>query len=544
MKTRTACLMAAVAVCASGCMTGPDYRKPETPLPAEWSAEREGGAVDAPVAPVEWWTTLQDPVLDRLVAQGVEANLNLRAAEARVREARAARGIAASALWPTLNVSGAYARSQTVEPDIPSLGAPVTLSGAVGPGGFSPSINVRGDNVSVTRSGVGNNATTSVSITPGGDAGFDRQVDLFQAGFDAAWELDIFGRTRRAVEAAEADIEATEEFRRNVLVSLLSEVALNYIELRAAQNRLAITEENIAAQQRTVRITRARFEAGLTSELDPVQAQAQLTTTESQVPLLQAQIDTAIHRLGVLLGREPGALKEELRPTAPLPAAPDAVPVGLPSDLLRRRPDIRQAERQLAAATARIGVAVADLYPRFSLTGGISGQSGTLGDILNNRNLLWSIGPGVLWPFFQGGRIRANIEVQEARTEQAALAYEDAILRALEDVENSLVAFAREQEHREALREAVAANERAVRLAEARYISGLEDFLSVLQAQQQLYQSQDQLVQSESFVLTDLVSLYKALGGGWKVFEPAETTETAVAQATTQPAEATEASAP
>lgn len=527
MSRPLALCLALVATGAAGCMTGPDYRRPDVETPAQWSTERAGGEVDGPAAPAEWWTTLNDPVLNGLVAQGVEANLDLRQAEARVREARAARGIAESALWPTLNVAGSYARAQSPEPEI-DTGSPVTVGGTLGPAGFTPSVTVRGRNATVTRSGLGQGGVTSASITPGGTGvDFDRQSDLWQAGFDAAWELDVFGGNRRAVEAAQADLEATNEFRRDVLVSLLSEVALNYVELRAAQNRIDITRENIAAQSRTVDITRARFEAGLSSELDTVRAQALLTSTQSQIPLLEAQVDTSIHRLGVLLGREPGALKEELRVAAPLPAPPATVPVGLPSDLLRRRPDIRRAERELAASTARIGVATADLFPRFSLTGGFGGQSTTLSDILNDSSLLWSIGPGVRWPIFQGGRIRANIEAQNARQEQAALRYEQSILLALEDVENGLVAFAKEQEHREALRAAVEANERAVRLANARYIGGLEAFLSVLQAQQELFRSQDQLVQSQSFVLTDLVSLYKALGGGWEVEEPTPDTPSA-----------------
>ncbi len=304
------------------------------------------------------------------------------------------------------------------------------------------------------------------------------------------------------------------------MTTLLSEIALNYIEARTAQARLDIAHRNIEAQAGTVRLTRERFNAGLTSELDAIRSEALLTWTQSQIPMLETQRDRSIHRLGVLLGREPGVVKEELLSQASLPTAPDTVPVGLPSDLLRRRPDIRRAERALAASTARVGQATADLFPKFALTGRLAGQSGTFGELLNSGSRVWSIGPGISWPIFQGGAIRANIEVQNARQEQAAIAYEQAILRALEDVENGLVAFAKEQVRRQSLEAVVVANERAVRLANERYIQGLETFLNVLQAQQVLYDSEDQLVQSQSFVLTDLVALYKALGGGWETIDP------------------------
>lgn len=511
----------AVAVSA-GCMTGPEYVRPDVTVPDQWSASREGGETDAPVTVVEWWKGLNDPTLTSLVERAVASNHDLRLAEARVREARAARGIAASPLWPMLNASGAYVRSQSVEPDI-GAGPSVTVGGSVGPGGISPSISVRGQNVSLSRIGLGDGATTSIAVTPGGATDYDRYSDLFQVGFDAAWELDVFGGNRRGVEAAEADIQASEEARRAVLTTLLSEIALNYVEVRSAQARLAIAHRNIEAQAGTVRLTRERFNAGLTSELDAIRAEALLTRTQSQIPMLETQRDLSIHRLGVLLGREPGGLKEELVTEASLPTAPDTVPVGLPSDLLRRRPDIRRAERALAASTARVGQATADLFPKFALTGRLAGQSGSFGDLLNSGSRVWSIGPGISWPIFQGGAIRANIEVQNARQEQAAIAYEQAILRALEDVENGLVAFAKEQVRRQALEATVMANERAVRLANERYIQGLETFLNVLQAQQELYNSEDLLVQSQSFVLTDLVALYKALGGGWEALDPEPT---------------------
>ncbi|MBI5092429.1 MAG: efflux transporter outer membrane subunit [Candidatus Hydrogenedentes bacterium] len=510
----------------AGCKTGPDYVRPNVDVPSKWSSAREGGEADKPAAVTEWWTTLNDPVLNDLIGRSVEANFDLRMAEARVREARAARGIVAADLWPNVGISGSYAHSQSTESKSQSGGVATTLGAGLSPLGVNRNVTLRNQNASVTRSvtgfGAGAARATSVSLTPNSSQTPGRTSDLFQAWFDASWELDIFGGNRRAVEAADATIDAAEDARRGVVLSLLSEVALNYIDLRATQSRLAITHKNIAAQAASVTLTRDRFQAGLTSELDAVRAESLLATTQSQLPALESHIQGAIHGLGVLMGKDPGALLEELSTAAPMPAAPGEVPVGLPSDLLRRRPDIRQSERELAAATARIGEAMADLFPKFSLTGAFGGKSGDLGNVFSNANQLWSLGSTVRWPLFDAGRIRANINVQNARQEQAAIAYEKSIMTALEDVENALVAFAKEQVRRDLLDKAVKANEHAVRLANERYVQGLESFLSVLTAQQQLFQTEDQLVQSQSFVLTDLVSLYKALGGGWETHEPQE----------------------
>jgi NodT family efflux transporter outer membrane factor (OMF) lipoprotein len=506
-------LIALIAL--AGCQTGPDYTRPETALPEDWSSPLEGGVVPGAPEVTTWWTELNDATLNDLIARAITQNYDLRIAEARVREARAARGIAAADLYPQVGATASATRSQSVEQNI-DTGSPVSGGVSLGPGGLSRTVTVRGENVTLSRTASGAGNTTGVTISPGSNSLVpDRTTDLFKLGFDATWELDVFGGNRRAVEAADADLEAIIERRRDVLVSLAAEVALNYIDLRAAQQRLSITQRNIDAQTETVKLTGARFDAGLSSELDAVRAEALLARFESQVPLLEERVAAAIHRLGVLLGGAPGMLKAELKPEASLPETPETVPVGLPSELLRRRPDIRSAERELAAQTARIGVAVADLYPKFSLTGSFSGQSNVFGEILNNAGQMWSFGPSVQWPIFQGGRIRANIEVQNARQEQALLAFEQTVNRALEDVENALVGYAKEQVYRESLKKAVAANERAVKLANERYVRGLEGFLNVLQAQQELFETEDMLVQSDSMVLVNLVSLYKALGGGW-----------------------------
>ncbi len=478
---------AAAALSLAGCAVGPDYKAPQTQAPAAWSEPLEAGVKAGPADLRKWWTTLGDPALDSLIERAVAGSLDLREAAARVREARAQRGVAASELWPEVDVTGSYSRSRASE-----NGAFVGGSG----GGGAPV------------------------------AGRNEATDLYQAGFDASWEIDVFGRVRRSVEAADADIGAATEAHRDVLVTLLAEVARNYVELRTFQSRLEIAQQNVKVQQATVDLSRSRYEAGLTSELDVARSESQLATTQSQIPVLDTGVKTAAHRLGVLLGQQPGALLGELAASKPIPPAPGeagggggggggGVPVGLPSDLLRRRPDIRRAERDLAAATARIGMATADLFPRFSLTGSFGFQSTQVGDLVDGDSRFWSIGPAVRWPIFEAGRIRSNINVQGARQEQAAARYERTVLTAFEDVENALVAYSRQQARRASLEQAVAADLRAVDLANELYTRDLTDFLNVLDSQRQLFLLQDQLVESQGTVTTSLIALYKALGGGW-----------------------------
>lgn len=486
-----AIMLAALVI--GGCTVGPDYTPPQTPMPESFSSD-PGSATTRPttqpVAVDRWWTTFNDPRLDRLVADAIGANLDLRLAEARIREARAARGIVSADRWPTVNSGGTLRRSRSSE----NIGFETDqFSGAAAgaPAGSVP------------------------------DFGIGQARDLWQLGLDARWELDLFGRVRRSVEAADADIAATAEWRNGVLVSLQAEVALNYIELRGAQAELAITRKNLASQEDTAELMRVRQRAGLTGELDVVRAEAQVATTAALVPGQEARIRRAIHRLGVLTGRQPAALTEELLKDAPLPPSPAAVPVGLPSDLLRRRPDIRRAERQLAAATARIGVATAELFPRFSLTGGAGLQSDRGGNLASWESRYWSIAPGITWPIFDAGRIRAQVRVQNARQEQALVQYEQAVLAALEDVENAIVAYAADQRRRASLARAVQSNARAVELARDLHARGLVDFLNVLEAQRALLVAEDALVRAEASLAGDLIALFKAMGGGWEVEDAA-----------------------
>jgi multidrug efflux system outer membrane protein len=471
--------LAVAALVIAGCTVGPDYVAPETAMPERWGelpgddsvAARQPSAPTAePVALAEWWTTFQDQTLNSLIERAVQANPDLRAAQARVREARAQRGIISADLFPTVDAFGSYSRSRTSEN---SFG---------GPGG-----------------------------APGTES------DLYRAGFDASWEIDVFGGVRRNVEAADADIAASIEDRRDVLVTLLAEVAQNYVELRGFQRQIAIAQANLQTQRDTLQITRTRLEAGIASDLDVAQAEAQVQTTESQIPALESTSRQSIHALSVLLAQAPTSLAEELSSDSPIPVAPAEVPIGLPSDLLRRRPDIRRAERELAAATARIGVATADLFPRFSLTGSLGLESSHFSDIGDYSSRFWSVGPSVSWPILDFGRIRSNIAVENAREEQAFAFYEQTVLTSLREVEDALVAFVQEQARRRTLSGAVDSNRRAVDLATQLYQQGLSDFLSVLQAQRDLYETEDALVQSDRAVTTNLVSLYKALGGGWEI---------------------------
>lgn len=448
----------------TGCAVGPSYRSPQVKVPTQWNE-----ATNTLATVVDWWKTFNDPELNSLIERAVKTNLDLRVAGARLREARALRGSVVWELLPTITGSAGYTDAQRAE-----------------------------------------NAQTFVV------ANQKLHTDLYDAHFDARWEIDIFGGRRRAVQAATARFQAVEDERSATLISVLSEVARNYLEVRGYQQRLAISQRNVKAQTDAVEIARARYNAGLTGELDVKRAEALLATTQSQVPTSLTAAEQGAHRLSVLLGQPPGTLHAELSAATPIPSVPPLVPVGLPSELLRRRPDVRSAERQLAAATADIGVETAELFPKFSLIGTGGFQSLSVSDWFVPQGKYWSAGPTVTWRFLDFGRIRAQIKAANARQEQALALYELAVLTALEDVENALVAYANEQVRYRSLDEAVAANRRSVELANELYTKGIGDFLNVLDAERSLYQSEDQLVISESTVTENLVALYKALGGGWE----------------------------
>ena len=468
---RPAMIMAAACLALlAGCAVGPDYQPPKASVSAQpWSSPLAGGETNGPADLAAWWKNFGDTNLDSLVTIAVQSNLTLHIAAARVREARAQHDVVSGSFWPSVGASGSYSRNR------------------YGFNNFPP-------------------------LPPGTPLDYN----LYNTGFDATWELDIFGGTRRTIEAANAGIGAAVFSQRDVLVSLLAEVARNYITARAYQQRLAITRQNIQVQQEILNLTSNRFENGLSSDLDVQQATALLTATEAEVPSLKTGFDQSVHHLAVLLGQPPGALMDEMSAEKQIPLTPPAVPVGLPSDLLQRRPDVQRSERELAAATARIGAAKADLFPKFSLTGFAGVESISTGNLFDYASRYWSAGPTVQWELFQAGSIRANLRVQNARQEQALDAYQQTVLVALEDVENAITAYAREQTRRGSLSQSVQANEQALELSTQLYNNGLADFLHVLDSERSLYAAQDALVQSDQAVSLNLVQLYKALGGGWQ----------------------------
>jgi len=468
------CLALLLGGCAS---VGPNYQRPVWEAPAQWTESREKTGAALGLEEIAWWQAFNDPVLNGLIEQAAESNLDLEQARARIVQAR----------------------------------ADVTKAGAA----FLPSVQATG---SVTRTQGGTSTITSGSSPPQSLA--TAAGTIFQAGFDASWEIDVFGGTRRSVEAARARLGASVEDLRSTLLTLLGDIAKNYTDLRANQAQMEITRRNLETQQQTLEVTRERFRLGLTTYLDVAQAEAQKAATESNLPSYEAAIKQSIHRLGILLGKEPNALKGKLTTTSPLPSARGVMATGLPSDLLSRRPDLRQVERQLAASSADIGVAKAELYPKFDLTGTLGLQGDNVSKFLKiSSGRYWSVIPGVTWNLFDGGKARATVKNKQAVYEENLAKYHSSFLKALEDVENSLAAYYAEQTKRRILAESVRANQEAVNLAQERYRKGLSNFLDVLTAENSLYTAQSNLSTSEAIILTDLISLYKALGGGWDAAE-------------------------
>lgn len=473
MRRPSALALLLLAGALPACTVGPNYAPPTINTPPGWASPMEGGADAQPADLAQWWTVLNDPVLDRLVRRALDANLDLQAAEQRVLQARAARGIVAGDELPRVDADGSYTRSRGSE----RTGGPVIDEPSSG-------------------------------------------VNTWRAGLAASWELDVFGRVRRNVEAADAQLDAAVERRRDLMVILAADVAQTYADLRAFQRRLVIARENVGIQQETLSLSRARFDAGLSSELDVARATALLQTTLASIPPLEAGVRSAIYRLAVLIAEPPEALVNELTPDAPIPAIPSGIRVGLPSDLLLRRPDLRAAERDLAAQTAQIGVATADLYPRFSLLGGFGFSANDAGRLFDLNSRFWSIGPALTWNVFDNGRIRSNIRLQEARTQELLVQFQQAALRAMAEVDSALVAYAKGQQRLTALAQAVEANQRAVDLANQLYSRGLTDFFSVLDTQRQLFLSQDLFAESQLDNASNLITLYRALGGGWSDQSP------------------------
>ncbi len=463
--TRSLILLAGLGL--AGCVSvGPDYTPPKPDVPSAWRQ------IDTATKPVmlaaasgdisQWWRGLNDPLLTGLIDEALLANNDLRSAQARLRQARAQRTVAVAGRYPAVTASGSASRSRASE-----------------------------------------------------EAGSGTTRNYFSAGFDASWEADVFGGVRRGVEAAEADLESSEASLAYTRVTLASEVALGYVEMRTLQSRLGIARDNLASQSETLQITEWRAQAGLTSSQDVEQARSNREQTRAQIPALETSLAQAEHTLDLLLGKAPGTLHARLAEAAGLPAVPAEIAVGIPAETLRQRPDVRAAERTLAAETARLGVAEAARYPSFKLSGSIGLDALKLGALGNSGAAASSLLAGITAPIFDAGRLRVQVDIQDAVREQAWIAYEQTVLTALQDVENALVALARSQERVEALGNAAESARVAAEFARQRYSAGLIDFQSVLDTERTLLSNEDSLASAREFAVQALIRLYKALGGGW-----------------------------
>lgn len=462
----------AAGLLLAGCAVGPDYKRPQPELDAGFAGqslvEAQAGALLA-----RWWTLFADPLLDELVASALESNRSLAAAEARLKEARAARREQVMDLLPTVSASGS-ATSQR----------------------------------------------QSRGSTPGG-VPLARDYDLYEAGFDASWELDLFGRVRRGNQAARAAQQAAQAARDDVRLSVIAEVARNYFELRGAQLQLQVSTRNAENQQRALELVQARLDAGRGTALDTARAEAQIQTTLAAVPPLEAAVTRARHRIEVLVGLRPGQLADRLESIEPLPQLPQTLTLDDPATLLRRRPDLRVAERQLAATSARIGVAVADFFPRITLNGAIGLSALDAGALRDHGNDYRRFGPALSWAFLDSARVYQRVRAAGARHEEALANYEQAVLTALEDVENSLSDYGRQRRRLEHLAAAARASVLAADLATQRFEGGIEDFLTALDAYRTSLLAEEQLAMGQTQAATSLVALYKALGGGWEITDTA-----------------------
>lgn len=462
-----AAITAAMILVLPGCITvGPDYEKPKSDLPKEWDLPEDPAVKPNEAKMQTWWTVFDDPILDELITEAGKSNLDLRSAYARVKEARAQIGVARGELLPSVNADGSYSQSKTSEYD----------------------------------------------AVPGGPV-----IDNIQVGANATWEIDFWGRIRRSVESASASYEATEEDRVDVMITLYAQVAQSYFTLRSSQARLAAAYENIISQKQVLKLTRSRFRNGLATDLDVSQAETVLASTEAEVPPLKISQEQAYNSIDLLLGRQPGQTRDLLEPVKGIPVPPAEVAVGVPANILRQRPDIRKAERQLASATAQIGVAKADLYPSFSILGSIGYSAQTGGNLFRPGSDFYSWGPQFQWKIFEGGRIRAQIAVAGAQTEQALFSYQQTVLSALGEVKNTIVSYVQQRNRVSALDRTVKSSRRTLELAIRLYKDGLQDFQPVLDAQRTLFQYEDQLAAARGDAASYLVLLYKALGGGWNI---------------------------
>lgn len=492
MTVRYRFLLPALAL--AGCTLGPDFSPPESWSPAHWfdtdGASKQPSApsilVAEPIKP-DWWTIFGDAELTRLEQRAASANLDVRTATVRLAESREQRRITAADEFPQVNGDASYSRQR------PSPKGEFSLFGAGGSAGGSSIGGATG-------------VPSTLPLKP---------FNLYQYGFDASWELDLWGKVRRAVESADANIEASAEARRDTLLSVMAEVARDYLQLRQIQAQLRIARDNVTISQDLVRLTREQAQKGLTSQLDAETAAAQLSNVQAAIPQLESQEAAAINQLSFLIGDTPRSLEDELSTPMAIPPVPPRVPIGLPSELAERRPDIREAEAKLHAATAEIGVAEAAFYPSLSLNGSFDLQAVKFADLGNWASRTYEIGPSLKIPIFQGGRLSGNLDLTKQEQQEAALAFQKTVLNAWTEIDDALVAYDREQRRLVQLERQTGETKAALGLARQQYANGVSDFLRVLDTQRQVLAAEQQEADSRALVSTDLVSLYKALGGGW-----------------------------
>ena len=461
-------------VFSSGCApVGPNYRKPEMKTPDAWhEAISREMAKESGATLQTWWKIFDDPILNDLIENARQSNLNLKIALSGVAASRARLGIVSGRELPNANALASFTRFKHSD-----------------------------------------NGPLEQLAPPNG---FDSQ-NMFMLGVDALWEVDVFGRIRRQIEAAGAQYEASIEDYRDVMVTLFAEVALAYVEIRSCQRQIQCAEANAATQRKMLELTRARYGSGISSKLDMAQALSNLSNTEAAIPPFRIRLNSIINRLAVLLNVTTETLHAKLGKPAPIPLARENIGIGVPANLLRQRPDIRMAEKELAAQTALIGAATADLYPRFAISGFFGLETGSFSDMGGGSSLAWGFKSPIKWNFFSGGRTRSNIAFHKEIAQQDLFKYKDTVLKAMEEVKNAIVAHKQEKIRRNWLLAAVAATREAVDLVVVQYETGLTDFNNVLVTQKSLFNQQDELVVSQAKVVLNLIRLYKALGGGWPV---------------------------
>ncbi|MEI9401785.1 efflux transporter outer membrane subunit [Mesorhizobium argentiipisi] len=475
----------------AACSVGPDFVQPDPALPKRWYTSGTAAAPASTAAfsaaaqqPVDsaWWQVFHDPTLTSLVKRVAEANLDVKTATVHLAESRSQRGAVASAQLPDLKGSARYQHEKLSDPSIKGS----LIDGLAG--------------------------SSTISATG--------PTDLFTSGFDASWELDLWGHVRRQVEAADAQVQSSEEQRRGALLSSLAETARDYIQLRGTQTLIKIATDNLVIQQDILQLTQTRQQSGLTASLDVDNASAQVEAVRAELPSLEQQEAQEINALSFLLDMPPDALRGELATTKPVPPSPARIPIGIPSELARRRPDIRAAEAQLHAATADIGVAVAEFYPTVQLNGAVGFDALKAGSLLTTSAILTNVGPSISMPIFEGGRLKATLELRKAQQVEAAIAYHKTVLQAWHDVVNALVAHRTEQQRRDRLAAQVKRSREALSLARVRYNDGVADFTTVLDTERTLLEAEQNYAQSTTNISIDLVQLYKALGGGWELTYP------------------------